>query len=61
MSEEHPFNGPGELEPTTLPLKAPNVLHTLDTEPHPDAVKAHDATIRRHLQNRKAPEDDAGA
>jgi hypothetical protein len=61
MSEEQPFKDPGELEPTTLPLKAPNVISTLDTPPHPDAVKAHDATIRKHLQGRRPPEDGAGA
>jgi hypothetical protein len=61
MSEEQPFKDPGELEPTTLPLDAPNVISTLDTPPHPDAVKAHDATIRKHLQDRKPPEGDAGA
>jgi hypothetical protein len=61
MSEEQPFKDPGELEPTTLPLKAPNVISTLDTPPHPDAVKAHDATIRKHLQDRKASEDDGDA
>ncbi len=60
MSEEQPCKEPGELEPTTLALNAPNVISTLDTPPHPDAVKAHDATIRKHLQDRKPPEGDAG-
>jgi hypothetical protein len=61
MTEERPFRDSGDVEPTTLPLNAPNVISTLDTPPHPDAVRAHDATIRKHLQDRKAPEDDAGA
>ncbi len=61
MTEEQPFKDPGELEPTTLPLNAPNVISTLDTPPSPDAVRAHDAAIRKHLQDQKPPEDGAGA
>ena len=60
MSEEQPSKEPGELEPTTLALNGPNVISTLDTPPHPDAVKAHDATIRKHLQDRKPTEGGAG-
>jgi hypothetical protein len=61
MAEEQPFKDSADLEPTLLPLRAPNVISTLDTPPHPDAVKAHDATIRKHLQDQKPPEDGAGA
>jgi hypothetical protein len=57
MSEEQPFKDADEMEPTKLPLKAPNVISTLDTPPHPDAVRAHDASIRKHLQDRKPRED----
>ncbi|MCW3019193.1 MAG: hypothetical protein JWN10_1501 [Solirubrobacterales bacterium] len=58
MTEEQPFKDSGE-KPTTLPLNAPNVISTLDTPPHPDAVKAHDAAIRKHLRDRKPPEGPA--
>jgi hypothetical protein len=56
MTEEQPFKDHGEMAPTTLPLNAPNVISTLDTPPHPDAVRVHDAAIRKHLQDRKPPE-----
>jgi len=63
MSEYEPFKGREQkLEPTEMPLKAPNVISTLDTPPHPDAVRAQDAAIRRHLEDRQSPQDppDAG-
>jgi hypothetical protein len=53
MSEEQPFKGREQFEPTMFPLKGPNVISTFDTPPHPDAVKAHDAAIRKHLLDRK--------
>ncbi len=56
MSEEpeaQPFKAREQIEPTSLPLRGPNVLSTFDTPPHPDAVKAQDASIRKHLQDRK--------
>jgi hypothetical protein len=53
MSEEEPRRGGEELEPTRVPLKGPNVISTFDTPPHPDAVRAQDAAIRKHLQERK--------
>ena len=53
MTEDEPRKGGGELEPTRVPLKGPNVISTFDTPPHPDAVRAQDAAIRKHLQNRK--------
>jgi hypothetical protein len=52
MTEETPFGGAEEMEPTKAPLKGPNVTSTLDTPPHPDAVRVHDAAIRRHLQDK---------
>ncbi len=58
MTEEEPLKGAEEMEPTKVPLKGPNVISTLDSPPHPDAVRAHDAAIRKHLQNRKSPPRD---
>jgi hypothetical protein len=55
MTEEEPRKGPDEIEPTKLPLSGPNVVTTFDAPPHPDAVKLHDASIRRHLRNRRPP------
>jgi hypothetical protein len=57
MTEEEPRKGGEEMEPTRVPLKGPNVISTLDTPPHPDAVRAQDASIRKHLQNRRPRED----
>jgi hypothetical protein len=58
MGEYEPFKSLDQkkLEPTEMPLKGPNVLSTLDTPPHPDAIKAHDAAIRRHLKDRRSPQ-----
>ena len=58
MGEYEPLEGSDRrLEPTEAPLKGPNVNTTLDTEPHPDAVKAQDAAIRRHLRGQRPPQD----
>jgi hypothetical protein len=57
MTEEEPFKGAEDIEPMKVPLKGPNVTSTFDTPPHPDAVKAHDAAIRRHLQDRRPQQD----
>ncbi len=57
MTEDEPFRSAEDMEPTKVPLKGPNVLNTLDTPPHPDAVRAHDAAIRKHLQERKPRQD----
>jgi len=57
MSEDEPLKGGEEMEPTRVPLKGPNVISTLDTPPHPDAVKAHDAAIRKHLRGRRSQQD----
>jgi hypothetical protein len=56
MSEEQPFKGGADREPKLHPLKGPNVISTFDCPPHPDAIKAHDAAIRKHLQDRKPPQ-----
>jgi hypothetical protein len=57
MTEEDPFKGGEEIEPTRVPLKGPNVTTTLDTPPSPDAVKAQDAAIRKHLRDRRSQQD----
>jgi len=57
MSEDEPFSGTDDIEPTRLPLRGPNVTCTLDTPPRPDAVKAHEASIRKHLQDRRSSQD----
>jgi hypothetical protein len=57
MAEEEPRRGPEQLEPTKLPLRGPNVVSTFDVPPSADAVKAHEAVIRKHLQDRKPRED----
>jgi hypothetical protein len=59
MAEEAPRKGSEEMEPTKLPLRGPNVVNTFDTPPSPDAVKVHDAAIRKHLQDRRPREDTA--
>jgi hypothetical protein len=53
MTEEDPYRRPGDLEPTKVQLKGPNVTSTFDTPPRADAVRAHEAAIRRHLQDRR--------
>jgi hypothetical protein len=57
MTEEQPFMGDEEMEPTKLPLRGPNVISTFDAPPHPDAVKAQDAAMRRHLKDRRSEQD----
>jgi hypothetical protein len=58
MTEDEPFKAAGEeMEPTRVPLKGPNVTSTFDVPPSPDAVKAQDASIRRHLQGRRPPQE----
>jgi hypothetical protein len=58
MTEEEPLKGGEEMEPTRVPLKGPNVISTFDTPPSADAVRAHDAAIRKHLQDRKPRRDE---
>ena len=50
MTESDPFDGASEMEPTKVHLKGSNVISTLDVPPRADAVKAHEAAIRRHLR-----------
>jgi hypothetical protein len=55
--EEQPFKGGEHFAPTPISLSGPNVISTFDTPPHPDAVRAQDAAIRKHLQDRKPRPD----
>lgn len=57
MTESDPFHGFGELEPSKLQLRGPNVTSTFDTPLRADALKAQDAAIRKHLQDRRAGDD----
>lgn len=57
MNEDQPFKGAEDMEPTPVPLRGPNVTTTLDTPPSPDAVRAHDAVIRKHLLDRRSQQD----
>lgn len=57
MSEERPFRGEADRKPKLHPLKGPNMISTFDCPPHPDAIKVHDAAIRKHLQDRRPPKD----
>jgi len=57
MTEEEPFKGAEEMEPTKLPLKGPNVISTFDAPPSPDAVRAQHAAMRRHLKDRRSEQD----
>jgi hypothetical protein len=59
MSEDDPFQGAEEIEPTKVELKGPNVTSTFDAPPHPDAVKVHEASIRKHLKDRRSGENPA--
>lgn len=58
MAEEEPLRPREEPEPTKVPLSGPNVTSTFECPPRPDALRAHDAAIRKHL--RKPAGEDAG-
>lgn len=60
MTESDPLHGFGELEPRKLQLRGPNVTSTFDTPLRADALKAQDAAIRKHLQDRRPGTDPAG-
>jgi hypothetical protein len=53
MSEDDPFETAGEMEPTNLELKGPNVVSTFEVPPRDDALKAQEAAIRKHLSNQR--------
>ena len=53
MIESNPFEDPREkLGRTKVELRGPNVTSTFDTPPRPDALKAQQAAIRKHLHER---------
>lgn len=56
MTEEDPFPGPEDPRPTRIQFNGPNVISTFDSPPRPDAVRVHEAAIRRHLQGRRPGE-----
>ena len=56
MTEEEPFEPAGDVKPTKVQLKGPNVISTLDTPPRADAVRTQEAAIRKHLQDRRPGE-----
>jgi hypothetical protein len=51
MTEEEPFEPVGDLRPTKVELKGPNVISTFDTPPRAAAVRTQAAAIRKHLQD----------
>ena len=57
MSEDEPFRGDEEIEPTKVSLKGPNVVSTLDAPPSPDALRAQKEAMRRHLKGQRADQD----
>ncbi len=57
MTEDEPYKSGEEMEPTKAPLEGPNVTSTFDTPPSADAVRAHDAAMRRHLQGKRPPQE----
>ncbi len=60
MAEEQPLKRRQEPAPTRVPLRGPNVTSTFERPPHPDAQKAHDAVIRRHLRKPPASKGPGG-
>ena len=61
MTEDEQFKAGEEMEPTRVPLTGPHVTSTFDTPPSPDAVRAQDASIRKHLQDRRPPQERSGS
>jgi hypothetical protein len=57
MTEDEPFDGAGEMEPTKVQLKGPNVLSTFEVPLSADALRAQNAAIRKHLQDQRRGED----
>ncbi|HEX3911524.1 MAG TPA: hypothetical protein VHW67_12580 [Solirubrobacteraceae bacterium] len=59
MTEADPFHRPeGGPKPTPVKFDGPNVISTFDAPPKPDAVRAHEAAIRKHLQGRRPGQGD---
>ncbi|HTA06128.1 MAG TPA: hypothetical protein VK774_07175 [Solirubrobacteraceae bacterium] len=61
MTEQDPFQGKREPEPTNVQLDAPNTSSTFQKPLRPDAQRAHDAVIRKHLQDRRSGPERPGA
>ncbi len=63
MTEDEPYRGADEMEPTRAPLNGPNVISTLGVPPSPDALRVQEAAIRKHLRDRRSgqnpPEESA--
>ena len=59
MTEEEPFESAGEMEPTKVQLRGPNVLSTLDVPPRADVLRTQEAAIRKHLKHRRLGEPPA--
>jgi hypothetical protein len=57
MTEDEPFKGDEEIELTRVSLKGPNVFSTLDAPPSPDALKAQQDAVRRHLKRGRQGSD----
>ena len=57
MTEDDPFDGAGEMEPTKVQLTGPNVLSTFEVPLTADALRAQDAAIRKHLQDQRRGDD----
>ncbi|HEY2719142.1 MAG TPA: hypothetical protein VGI52_05885 [Solirubrobacteraceae bacterium] len=61
MTEQDPFQGKRELEPTNVRLDGPNTSSTFQKPLRPDVRRAHDAAIRKHLQDRRSGPERPGA
>lgn len=53
MTEDDPFVGAGDLEPTKVQLEDPHVSSTFEVPLRPHALKAHEAAIRKQLEDRR--------
>jgi hypothetical protein len=61
MNEDEPFRGDEEIEPTRVSLRGPNVTSTLDVPLSPDALKAQQDAVRKHLKSRRPEQDPPSA
>jgi hypothetical protein len=61
MIENDPFEDAREKPRCTkVELRGPNVTSSFDKPPRPDALKAQQAAIRKHLHERGSREDRPG-
>jgi hypothetical protein len=61
MTEQDPFRGKHQPEQTKIKLSGPNTSSTFEKPPRADALRAHDAAIRKHLQERRSGPQRPGA